>query len=46
MGLLDVVKALLGDGQPDNTQPSVAEITIISTGGMATSESQSAQSEG
>ena len=46
MGLLEVVKGLLGDAPQDKTQPSVAEITIISTGVTPTSESQSTGSQG
>jgi hypothetical protein len=46
MGLIDVVKGLLGDAQQDKPQPSVAQITIISTGVTPTSESQSTQSPG
>jgi hypothetical protein len=47
MGLLDVVKGLLGDANPKTPQPSVAEITIISTDAVTpTSESQSTQSPG
>jgi hypothetical protein len=42
MGLLEVVKGLLGGADHQTSQPSVAEITIISTGGVNPSnESQS-----
>lgn len=42
MGLLDVVKALLGGVDPKKYEPSVAEITIISTEpATSSSESQS-----
>jgi hypothetical protein len=47
MGLFDVVKELLGDPHPDTSQPSVAEITIISTDGVKTSsESQTEPAQG
>jgi len=47
MGLIDVVKGLLGDAQQDKPQPSVAQITIISTDAVTpTSESRSTQSPG
>ena len=42
MGLFDVVKELIGDAHPEITQPSLAEITIISTGAIKSpSETQS-----
>ena len=47
MGLFDVVKALIGDPNPETTQPSLAEITIISTGGVKSpSETQSEPAQG
>ena len=46
MGLLDVVKELLGDADNTTSQPSLAEITIISTGSVkTTSESQSSSAQ-
>ena len=46
MGLFDVVKLLLGDAHPETYQPSVAEITIISTDAVtSSSESQSEQAQ-
>ena len=42
MGLFDVVKELLGGANPEISQPSVADITIISTGSVkSSSETQS-----
>jgi hypothetical protein len=42
MGLLDVVKGLLGGADQENYEPSMAEITIISTApATQASESQS-----
>ena len=42
MGLFDVVKELLGGADTGTGQPSIAEITIISTGAVSSSsESQS-----
>jgi hypothetical protein len=47
MGLLDVVKQMLGGADQDIQQPSVAEITIISTDGVSSSsESQSEPVQG
>jgi hypothetical protein len=47
VGILDVVKGLLGDAHQQTAQPSVAEITIISTDGVSqSSESQSPQASG
>ena len=47
MGLFDVVKELLGDGYPDTSRPSLAEITIISTDAVnSPSESQSEPAQG
>jgi hypothetical protein len=41
MGLFDVVKELIGGGYSETSQPSVAEITIISTDAVtSSSESQ------
>ena len=42
VGILDVVKGLLGDAEHEKPQPSVAAITIISSDAVpATGESQS-----
>jgi len=42
MGLFDVVKELIGGPHSEKSQPSVAEITIISTDALSSpSESQS-----
>ena len=42
MGLFDVVKELLGGSHSEISQPSVADITIISTGSVKSpSETQS-----
>ena len=46
VGILDVVKGLLGDAEHEKPQPSVADITIISTDVTATSESQSDPASG
>ena len=47
MGLFDVVKDLIGDAHPETSQPSVAEITIISTGAVKSpSETQSEPAQG
>ena len=47
MGILDVVKGLLGDADQQTAQPSVAEITIISTDAVnPSSESQSPRASG
>ena len=46
MGLFDVVKQLLGGAENWTTEPSVAEITIISTEPVSsTSESQSGSAQ-
>ena len=47
MGLLDVVKGLLGGADQETFQPSVADITIISTDAVTSpSESQSGPASG
>ena len=47
MGLFDVVKGLLGDTDQETAQPSVAEMTIISTGPVKSpSESPSGSARG
>ncbi len=47
MGLFDLVKELLGDADNATGQPSLAQITIISTEPVkATSESQSSSAQG
>ena len=47
MGLFDLVKQLLGDADDTTGQPSLAQITIISTEPVkATSESQSSSAQG
>jgi hypothetical protein len=46
MGLFDVVKDLIGGADNTTSQPSLAEITIISTGSVkTTSESQSSSAQ-
>jgi hypothetical protein len=40
MGLFDVVKELIGGAHSETHQPSMAEITIISTDAKSSSESQ------
>ena len=47
VSLIDVVKGLLGDADKETTSPSMAEITIISTGGAkSSSESPSGSASG
>jgi hypothetical protein len=46
MGLLDVVRQMLGGTNQEPAQPSVAEITIISTDVSRPSESQSEPAQG
>jgi hypothetical protein len=47
MGLFDVVKGLLGGADNETPQPSLAQITIISTAPVkSTSESQSGSARG
>ena len=47
MGLFDVVKELLGGAHAELSQPSMADITIISTGAVKpSSESQTESAQG
>jgi hypothetical protein len=46
MGLLDVVKGLLGDANQPEPEPAMAQITIISSGGVKpTSGSRSVKAQ-
>jgi hypothetical protein len=46
MGLLDVVRQMLGGTDQEPAQPSMAEMTIISTDSLSASESPSEPAQG